>query len=79
VSQGDPSLDPKWQVRYGLLSFGRGQSPITLWNSTPLTAWHGGCGGLNMLGLGSGTIRRCGLLGVGVAFLEEVCHCRCEF
>ena len=33
------------------------------------------CGSLNMLGPGSGTIRRCHLLGVGVAFLEEVCHC----
>ena len=28
-----------------------------------------------MFGSGSGTIRRCGLDGVGVAFLEEVCHC----
>jgi hypothetical protein len=27
-----------------------------------------------MLGPGSGTIRRCGLVGVGVALLEEVCH-----
>ena len=32
------------------------------------------CGGLNMLGPGSGTIRRRGLVGVGVALLEEVCH-----
>jgi hypothetical protein len=32
-----------------------------------------------MLGSGSGTIRRCGLLGVGVALLEEVCHCRGGF
>ena len=31
-------------------------------------------GDLNMLGSGSGTIRRCGLVGVGVALLEEVCH-----
>ena len=29
-----------------------------------------------MLGPGSGTIRRYGLVGVGVALLEEVCHCR---
>jgi len=28
-----------------------------------------------MLGLGSGTIRRYGFVGVGVALLEEVCHC----
>jgi hypothetical protein len=27
-----------------------------------------------MLGPGSGT-NRCGLVGVGVALLEEVCHC----
>jgi hypothetical protein len=32
------------------------------------------CGGLYMLGPGSGTIRRCGLVEVGVALLEEVCH-----
>ena len=31
--------------------------------------------GLNMLGPGSGTIRKCDLVGVGVALLEEVCHC----
>jgi len=33
------------------------------------------CGGLKMLGPGTGTVRRCGLVGVGVALLEEVCHC----
>jgi hypothetical protein len=27
-----------------------------------------------MLGPESGTIRRCGLAGIGVDFLEEVCH-----
>jgi hypothetical protein len=36
------------------------------------------CGGLNVLGPGSGTVRRCGLVGVGVALLEEVCHCGCR-
>ena len=34
---------------------------------------------LNIIGshklIGSDTIRRCGFVGVGVAFLEEVCHC----
>ena len=35
----------------------------------------GRCGGLNVLGPGSGTIRRCGLVGVGVALLEEVDRC----
>jgi len=33
------------------------------------------CDGLNMLAQGSGTIRRFGLVGVGVALLEEVHHC----
>ena len=33
-----------------------------------------GCSGLNMLGTGSGTIRRCVLIGIGVSLLEEVCH-----
>jgi hypothetical protein len=30
---------------------------------------------LNTRSRGSGTIRRCGLLGRGVAFLKEACHC----
>ena len=40
------------------------------------------CGSWNMIGphnlTGSGTIRRCGFVGVGVA-LEEVCHCGYRF
>jgi hypothetical protein len=32
------------------------------------------CDGLCVLGPRSGTIRRCGLVGVVVALLEEVCH-----
>jgi hypothetical protein len=28
-----------------------------------------------MLGLGSGAIRRSGLVGIGGALLEKVCHC----
>ena len=35
------------------------------------------CGGLNMLDPGIGTIRRCNVTGVGVALLEEECHCGC--
>jgi hypothetical protein len=34
----------------------------------------GQCGGLNKIGPGSDIIRRCGLAGVGVTLLEEVCH-----
>ena len=37
------------------------------------------CGGLNMLGPGNGTVRRCGLVRVSVALLEEVCHCGSRF
>jgi hypothetical protein len=33
------------------------------------------CGGLNRLCPRNGTIRKCGHVGVGVALLEEVCHC----
>jgi hypothetical protein len=33
------------------------------------------CGDLDMLGQGSGPIRRCGLVEVGVALLKEVRHC----
>ena len=29
--------------------------------------------GLNAWSIGSGTVRRCGLVGVGVALLEEMC------
>ena len=32
------------------------------------------CDELNILGPGIGNIRRRGLIGVGVALLEEVCH-----
>ena len=32
------------------------------------------CDGLYMFGPGSGTIRRCGPVGVGVDLLELVCH-----
>ena len=35
----------------------------------------GHCGGLHILGSDSGLIRRCGIVGVGVALLEQVCHC----
>jgi len=39
------------------------------------THQHKHCGGLNMLGPGSATISRCGIVGVGVALLDEVYHC----
>ena len=35
---------------------------------------EGNHGALDMLGPGSGTIRWCDLDGVGMAFLEKVCH-----
>ena len=40
---------------------------------------NGGCGSLNVIAphklIGSGVIRRYSLVGVGVALLQEVCHC----
>jgi hypothetical protein len=33
------------------------------------------CGSLNMSGPGSGFIRKCDLVGLGVVLLEKVCHC----
>jgi len=36
------------------------------------------CGGLNMLGQGSGTNWSCSFVGVGVTLLEEVCACGCH-
>jgi hypothetical protein len=38
---------------------------------------HGCCHGLYILGPGSGTICRYGLVGIGVIWLEYVCHCGC--
>jgi hypothetical protein len=37
------------------------------------------CSGLNMFSPQNGTIRRCDLVGVGVALLGEVCHCGVDF
>ena len=37
------------------------------------------CDGLYILGPGSGTIWRCGLVGIGVTWLEWVCHCGCGY
>jgi hypothetical protein len=31
------------------------------------------------LAIGNGTIRRCGLVGVGMALSEEVYHCQCQY
>jgi hypothetical protein len=50
-------------------------SPLRPMTSLALGSWLGFCGGLNMLDPKSDTIRRCGLVGVGVALMEEVCHC----
>jgi hypothetical protein len=36
---------------------------------------NGDCGGLYTLGPVSGTSRKCDLVGVGMALLEEMCHC----
>ena len=42
-------------------------------------AEYGLCGSLSVIDLqhlrGSGTLRRCGFVGIGKALLEEVCHC----
>jgi hypothetical protein len=36
------------------------------------------CGCLNFHNSGSRTIKRCGLVGIGVALLDEVLHSVCE-
>ena len=48
-----------------------------MWHATADTGHipHDICDDLYMTGLGSGTVRRCGLVGVGVALLKEVCLC----
>jgi hypothetical protein len=40
---------------------------------------QGPCDGLYVLGPGSGTIWRYGLVGIGVTWLEWVCHCGCGY
>jgi hypothetical protein len=45
----------------------------------PSGLWEGGCDGLYILGPGSGIIWRCGLVGIGVTWLEWVCHCGCGY
>ena len=46
------------------------------WNSSPWSFWKKvRCGGLNLLGPGSYTIRRHDLVQAGMALLEEVYHC----
>ena len=47
--------------------------------STELHAVKDHCDGLYILGPGSVTIWRCGLVGIGVTWLEWVCHCGCEY
>ena len=42
---------------------------------TPSVILYTTCDGLSMLSPGSGTIRRCGLVGVGVTLLEWVWPC----
>ena len=44
-------------------------------SSLALKVLYAQCGGLNMLGLGSGTIMRYGLVGIALALLEEVGYC----
>ena len=44
----------------------------TILTSESRISW---CGGLNMLVPASGSIRRCDLVGIGVALLEEACLC----
>jgi hypothetical protein len=49
---------------------------LCLWGlRVPIAIVWGHCGGLNMLGPVCGTISRGVLVGVGLALLEEVCHC----
>ena len=53
------------------------------WNALACcnSCWtHDCCGGLNAIGpqklTGRGTIRKCGFVGVCIALLEQVCHCK---
>jgi hypothetical protein len=62
-----------------LENYWRRLSALEHFCSLPSCSTFAFCGGLNMFGPGSDTIRRYGLVVVGVALLEEVCHCRSGF
>jgi hypothetical protein len=55
---------------------GQGLPEPCTWLPALLALFTAYCGGLYMLGPGSGTIWRCGLVGVGVALKEEMCYCQ---
>ena len=44
-------------------------------NKIQTTTSLGSCGGLNVWPMGSGSTRRCDLVGIGMTLLEEVCQC----
>jgi hypothetical protein len=76
IYESDPSEDIDSELN-NFSSQSRLLSDGTVLHSVELLAKsvHGDpCGGLNILVLGSGTIRN-GLVEVGVALLDEVCHC----
>jgi hypothetical protein len=64
VGQGDEMLKSSWLIYYHSVS----NKWINEKKNQPC------CGSLNTFGPGSGTILRCGLVKVGVALWEEVCH-----
>lgn len=41
--------------------------------------WLSVCHGLNRLGPGGGTVKKCGLVGVSVPLLKKVLHCEASF
>jgi hypothetical protein len=51
-----------------------GMSPETHWFVQAYGGQGVACSNLSMCDPGNGTNRRCDLVGVDVAFLEEVCH-----
>ena len=72
---------PAWDVTSSVLvrGFSRGTEVIL---ETGVTEWGYRCVFVcvvvvwkKMVPIGSDTIRRCGFVGIGVALLEEVCHC----
>ena len=77
------------ECKCGKLGLGRGtqvNADAFQWERHFSWSFECACGGLNRNGyhavmclnawpIGSGTTMKYGLIGVGVAFLEEVCHC----
>jgi hypothetical protein len=74
---------PEFQHLHDSLQLSMMRSGVLFWYTNMLAdkalKYMENCDGLYILGPGSGTILRCGLVGISVTWLEWVCHCGCGY